>query len=115
MQANRICKTCGKKYFYCSHCDKSKGSPEWMLMWDTENCKTIFEIVSSYIQGQINKASAKERLDKCDLKQLYSFKENIRKIIEEIIEEEKKVVEEDKKVEQPKQRNIPKRNRQKRN
>lgn len=114
MQTNRICKTCGKKYFFCSNCDKNLNDPQWKLMWHDENCKNIFEIVSSYVQKQISKEVAKKKLEKCNLKELYSFKDNIRIIIEEIIAEEKKVSQQEKKVveEQPKKRPIPKRNRQ---
>lgn len=88
-QANRICKTCGKEYFFCSHCEKSLNSPQWMLMWHDENCKTVYEIASDYAQGRISKKDAKERLAKCDLKVLYTFNENIRNILEDIMTEEK--------------------------
>lgn len=88
-QANRICKTCGKEYFFCSHCEKSLNSPQWMLMWHDENCKSVYEIASDYAQGRISKKDAKERLAKCDLKVLYTFNENIRNILEDIMAEEK--------------------------
>lgn len=88
-QANRICKTCGKEYFFCSHCEKSLNSPQWMLMWHDENCKTVYEIASDYAQGRISKKDAKVKLAKCDLKVLYTFNENIRNILEDIMTEEK--------------------------
>ena len=84
-KTNRICKTCGKAYYYCPSCTKSLISPQWMLMWDTENCKNIFEIVSNYAQGIISKDVARKQLEKCDLKNRYSFKENIRKLLDEIL------------------------------
>ena len=115
MQTNRVCKTCGKSYFYCSHCDEPTNSPEWMLMWDTKNCKMIFEIVSAYVQRQINKSTAKERLEKCDLRQLYTFKESVRKVIEEILTEDKKDVSLANEIEKPNQRNIPKSPRRRKN
>lgn len=87
-QANRICKTCGKQYFFCSHCDKSLNSPQWMLMWHDENCKTVFEIASDYAQGRLSKSNAKTKLNDCDLTVFYTFKENIRNIIEDILTEE---------------------------
>lgn len=87
MQTNRVCKTCGKKYFYCSNCHVK--NPQWMLMWHEENCKNVFEIVSAFVQGQISKNTAKQRLQKCDLTHLYTFKENIRNYVEDILEEER--------------------------
>ena len=88
-QTNRICKTCGKEYFFCTHCEKSLNSPQWMLMWHDENCKKVFEIASDYVQGRLSKSNAKEALSKCDLKVYYTFKENIRNIIDDIMTEEK--------------------------
>ena len=88
-QANRICKTCGKQYFFCSNCEKSSNSPQWMLMWHDLNCKKVFEIVSDYAQGRLSKSNAREALSKCDLKVYYTFKENIRNIIDDITTEEK--------------------------
>ena len=91
MQTNRVCKTCGKKYFYCSNCDKKNNSPEWMLMWHDENCKNIWEIVSSYLQRQITIQEANAKLQKCNLKAVFSYPEKIRNIIEEILAVEKNV------------------------
>lgn len=88
-KANRICKTCGTAYFYCNNCGKKDTNPQWMLMWDTENCKNVFEIVSNYAQKVYTKAVAKKKLSKCDLSKLYTFKENIRALIEEINAEDK--------------------------
>lgn len=87
-KTNRVCKTCGKQYYYCSNCNKSLSSPQWMLMWDTENCKNIFEIVSNYVQGVISKDVARKQLEKCDLKNRYSFNDNIRKAVDEILAKE---------------------------
>lgn len=90
-QVNRICKTCGKEYFFCSHCDKSLNSPQWMLMWHDENCKKVFEIAGDYAQGRMIKQEAKSELAKCDLKKYYTFKESVRKILDDIMAEEKVV------------------------
>lgn len=87
-QVNRICKTCGKQYFYCTNCDKTLNSPQWMLMWHDENCKKIFEIVSDYAQKRISKADAKSKIQACNLQVYYTFKEKIRNYIDEILAEE---------------------------
>lgn len=83
-QANRVCKTCGTQYYFCTNCDKTLNSPQWMLMWHSENCKNVFEIVSDYVQKRISKADAKTRIQKCDLRKYYSFTEQIRNYIDEI-------------------------------
>lgn len=89
MRANRVCKTCGKQYYYCSNCQKNLNSPEWMLLWDTQNCKSVFEIVSDYDQKHITKEQARERLLKCNLREEYTFTEKIRNLVDEIMESNK--------------------------
>ena len=87
-QVNRTCKTCGKQYFYCTNCDKTLNSPQWMLMWHDENCKKVFETVSDYAQKRISKEDAKSKIEACNLKVYYTFKEIIRNYIDEILAED---------------------------
>ncbi len=85
--ANRICLTCGKTYEYCGSCPTSLNLPVWKNLFDTENCKTVFETVSDYAQNVITKDAAKEKLSKCDTSGKY--KENIQKYLDDIITEPK--------------------------
>ena len=82
MANNRICLTCGKPYEYCGSCPSSLNLPVWKNLFDTENCKTVFETVSDYAQNAITKESAKVRLSKCDISGV--FKNNIKNLIEDI-------------------------------
>ena len=85
--ANRICLTCGKAYEYCGSCPTSLNLPVWKNLFDTENCKTIFEVVSDYAQKVITKDVAKKKLSKCDI--LGNYKENIQKHLNDIVAEPK--------------------------
>lgn len=88
MANNRICLTCGKAYEYCSSCPNSLNLPVWKNLFDTENCKTVFETVSDYAQEVITKESAKSKLSKCDISNTNIFKEKIKILVDEIIKEE---------------------------
>lgn len=88
MANNRICLTCGKPYEYCGSCPSSLNLPVWKNLFDTENCKTVFETVSDYAQNAITKESAKVRLSKCDVSGV--FKDNIKKLIDDINKEDAK-------------------------
>lgn len=88
MANNRICLTCGKPYEYCGSCPSSLNLPVWKNIFDTENCKTVFETVSDYAQNEITKELAKVRLSKCDISGV--FKNNIQKLINDINEEDTK-------------------------
>lgn len=115
MKTNRVCKTCGKQYFYCSHCDKTLNTPTWMLMWHDENCKNVFETVSAFLQKQIDKKEAKRRLEKCDLRHLYTFKDSVRSVVETIFEEEKVEIKSSTIEEKSQKKTISKRSRSRRN
>lgn len=86
MANNRVCLTCGKAYEYCGYCPTSKNLPMWMNLFDTENCKNVFETVSDYAQGAISKETAATNLSLCDLSKVSTYKENIQKIVSEIID-----------------------------
>ena len=85
MANNRICLTCGTSYEYCGACPSGLNSPTWKSLFDEENCKNVFEIVSD-AQKTISKESANEKLLKCDLSNKDKFKKNIQSLISEIIE-----------------------------
>ena len=89
MANNRICLTCGKAYEYCGSCPSSANLPVWKNLFDTENCKIVFETASDYAQKVITKESAKDKLSKCDLSNTNVFKEKIKRLVDEIIAEEK--------------------------
>lgn len=91
MANNRICLTCGKPYEYCGSCPSSLNLPVWKNIFDTENCKTVFETVSDYAQNAITKESAKVRLSKCDVSGV--FKDNIKNLIDDIIDKDIKNIE----------------------
>lgn len=86
MANNRVCLTCGKAYEYCGYCPTSKNLPMWMNLFDTENCKNVFETVSDYAQGAISKETAATNLSLCDLSKVSTYKENIQKLASEIID-----------------------------
>lgn len=91
MANNRTCLTCGEAYEYCGSCPSSLNLPVWKNLFHSENCKLVFQTVSDYAQNVISKESAKEKLAVCDLSCTQSFKENIRKYIDEIVADESNV------------------------
>lgn len=88
MANNRVCLCCGNAYEYCGTCKRGVNLPAWKNLFDTENCKDIFQTVSDYEQKAIDKAKAKKILASCDLK--HSFKNNIKETIDKITKEDKK-------------------------
>lgn len=91
MANNRICLACGKAYEYCGSCPSSLNLPVWKNIFDTENCKTVFETVSDYAQKAITKETAKYKLSKCNTS--VSFNKQIQNYVNEIFKEDEVALE----------------------
>lgn len=66
-KSNRICVVCGKGYHYCPTCREDVTKPRWMTMFDTENCKVIFDTATKFNLGKITAIEAQEQLKDCNL------------------------------------------------
>ena len=64
---NKTCIICGKQYKYCPNCAEFINQPTWRSLCDTDNCHTIFRIVTDYHFGIYDDDSAKIALKDCDL------------------------------------------------
>lgn len=63
---NRKCSLCGQEYYYCPSCSDGR-EPSWMIMFDTENCKKIFNVLTQFNFKHIKENEAKSILKNCDL------------------------------------------------
>jgi hypothetical protein len=84
---NRTCFTCGKKHSYCPSCYEDRELETWHIMFDKENCKTIFDIVNRSFYQHISIDEANSLLEKCDLSELDTFNDDIKKDIENILKQ----------------------------
>lgn len=95
-RGERTCSVCGKKYHYCNlcnHTDEKLKKETWRNIYCSENCRNIFKILSGHAFKHIDDKQAKERLDKCDLSKLNSFRDDLRnqiKMIQVAVEKEER-------------------------
>ena len=80
----RKCIVCGKEYEYCNRCSSHASMPTWMALYHDDNCRSIMNIATEYMAGNLAKADAKSQLDKCDLTNKKNFSESVAKAINEI-------------------------------
>lgn len=80
----RKCIVCGKEYEYCNRCSSHANMPTWMALYHDENCRSIMNIATEYMAGNITKSEAKSQIDSCDLTDKKNFKESVVKAIDEI-------------------------------
>ena len=80
----RKCIVCGKEYEYCNRCSAHANMPTWMALYHDDNCRSIMNIATEYMAGNLTKADAKSQLDNCDLTNKKNFKESVAKAVNEI-------------------------------
>ena len=96
---NRVCKVCGTQYRYCPTCAGDSNKPKWMTMFDCQDCKTIFDVATSFNLGKIDKNEAKKKLVGVNINKY--FTEAIQNDIDKIMVEPKVEVIEQAIVEEP--------------
>ena len=85
MKGNKICATCRSNYDFCPKCNKDKDKPLWYFTFCSQNCHDIYEITSSFENGNINADEAKLRLNNLNLSKLDNFGESYKKSINKIM------------------------------
>lgn len=81
---SRNCIVCGTEYEYCNRCSSHAIKPTWMALYHDDNCRSIMNIATEYMAGNLTKADAKAQLDNCDLTNKKNFKESVSKAVDEI-------------------------------
>lgn len=91
---NSYCSICGKGYYQCISCKDMIQMKPWQLHTDTSEHYKIYQIIHGFSTGVYNKEEAKIKLQKVDLSDLDSLRDNIKNIINDIINEDKGLVDE---------------------
>lgn len=81
MAETRKCIICGTQYNYCPHCGKD---PSWKLMYDTEECRQVGNIVSAYNMKVMSKERAMNEINNLNIRDFEKFDEKISKVLTEI-------------------------------
>lgn len=87
---NATCSICGKKYHKCVSCKSQLASAPWKIYTDTSEHYKIFQVIRGFNNGVYTKDEARERLKSIDLSDLNTLRDHIKKIIKDIMREDKK-------------------------
>lgn len=98
-ETNAVCSICGKAYHLCLSCSDAMKLHPWKTYTDTQECFKVFQVVRGFSTGVYTKDEAKEKLQNVDLKDINSFRPHIKKIVKDILKEEKVVVKAAEKIE----------------
>ena len=80
----RNCIVCGKEYEYCNRCSSHANMPTWMALYHDDNCRSIMNIATEYMAGNLTKSDAKSQLNSCDLTNKKNFKESVLNVLNEL-------------------------------
>lgn len=80
----RVCYTCGSKYEYCTRCAKYASQPKWRWMWDTEECKDLYDVVSGYKMGVLSKDDVQAVVDKYSVTDFKKYTDSICSVLNEL-------------------------------
>jgi uncharacterized CHY-type Zn-finger protein len=89
---NATCSICGKDYYMCMSCKDTIELHPFKKFTDTAEHYKIFQVVRGFSTGVYTKDEAKEKFKNIDLRDIESFRPHIKKVIKDILKEEKPVI-----------------------
>lgn len=98
---NAVCSICGSPYHLCLSCKDSMKLHPWKIHCCSSECYKTFQIVKGFNNKVYTKEEAKDKFENVDLSNLENFVPHIKKIVKDILKEEKPIV---KKVASPKKK-----------
>lgn len=96
---NAKCSICGNEYYACLSCHDSMKLHPWKIHCCSASHFQVFQVLRGFSTGAYTKDEAKEKLQNVNLGDLNSFRPHIKKIIKDILKEEKPVAKAVEKVE----------------
>lgn len=90
---NRTCYLCGNEYYYCPSCPDDRRDPAIYVMWDSQKCKDIFNILCEESTGRMSTKDCKTKLIELGVKDMEIKNESVAKHIKRVMsyKDEKKV------------------------
>lgn len=92
-KANRTCHCCGREYYYCPSCPDDRRDPRIYVMWDSELCREIFNVLTEESTKKISTLECKEKLIELGVTQDTVLKESVRKHIDRVMIYKEEIVE----------------------
>ena len=89
---NAVCSICGSPYHLCLSCKDSMKLHPWKIHCCSSECYKTFQIVKGFNNKVYTKEEAKDKFKNVDLSNLENFVPHIKKIVKDILKEEKPMI-----------------------
>lgn len=88
---NATCSICDGEYHLCLSCHDSMRLAPWKIHCDTAEHYKVFQIIRGFSTGVYTKEDAREKFQNVNLDDIETFRPHIKKIIKDILKENKPV------------------------
>lgn len=88
---NAVCSICGSPYHLCLSCKDSMKLHPWKIHCCSSECYKTFQIVKGFNNKVYTKEEAKDKFKNVDLSNLDNFVPHIKKIVKDVLKEEKPI------------------------
>lgn len=92
-KANRTCYCCGRKYYYCPSCPDDRRDPRIFVMWDSELCKEIFNVLTNESTKKTTTLECKNKLIELGVTKDTILRESVRNHVDRVMSYEENIVE----------------------
>lgn len=86
----RKCIICGKQYHYCPSCGDGDMKESWRFLYDSEDCRTLFDVCSKFDNGKLSLSNAKKQLSKLTVPPISEVGISVHGALSKIIESDQK-------------------------
>lgn len=86
---NRICICCGKSFYFCNKCNASSKNTGISMVFDTQECKELSNVISGYLMNKNTVADIKTVLEKYNVTDYNKYKQSVRDILNELFPKSK--------------------------
>ena len=93
-KANRTCYCCGKEYYYCPSCPDDRRDPRIFVMWDSEKCREIFNVLTNESTNKITTLECKNKLIKLGVTKDTMLRESVRKHVDRVMSYQEEIIQE---------------------
>ena len=91
---NAVCSICGNPYYLCMSCRDSIKVNPWKVHCDTAPHYQVYQVIHGYNTNVYTKDEAKNKFKNINLDDMDTFRPHIKKVIEDILKEDRPVVNE---------------------